>query len=257
MEHITSLLNSFNKITLAEMEPVKLMDRIDRKFALHLQLLPDVLNEICKNYFVLEVKDKRSTTYQTIYFDTPYYDCFLKHHNGKLNRYKFRSREYVESHLNFFELKFKSNKERTHKERILCHDKVEAIDEQVYDFMKTSTGLNPSDYFPKMLVNFVRITFVSTQLDERVTIDLNLQFKNENGEVAFKDLVIIETKMDSTKKVSSMVQAMKKFHVYEKSISKYCLGVTLLVNDIKKNTFKPTLLFLNKLLKDERPFLKP
>jgi hypothetical protein len=69
MEQISSLLNSFDRITLEEMEPVKLMDRIDKKFAFHVRHLPDVFNEIRKDYFVLEVKDKRSTTYQTIYFD--------------------------------------------------------------------------------------------------------------------------------------------------------------------------------------------
>jgi hypothetical protein len=256
MEHITSLLNSFDRITLEEMEPVKLMDRIDKKFAFHLKQLSEVLNEIRKDYFVLEVKGQRSTTYQTIYFDTHKYDCFLKHHNGRLNRYKFRSRQYVESNLNFFELKFKSNKGRTQKERIRCQEQVKIINGRVHDFMQTSTGLNPSDFYPKMFIDFIRITFVSKQLDERVTMDLNLHFKNDEGETTYNNLVIVEAKMDSAKKSSSIVRAMKKFRVQEKSISKYCLGVALLVSGIKKNTFKSTILFLNKLLKDERPVLE-
>jgi hypothetical protein len=250
MDEVFSILNSFGPISLEQMEPVKLMDRIDKKFALHANLLPAILHEISKDYFVLDIKNKRSTTYHTIYFDTPRYDCFLKHQNGKLNRYKIRSRQYVESNLNFFEVKFKSNKGRTQKDRIRCNEKVEDINGRVHEFMESSTGLNASEFQPRMLINFARITLVSKQLDERCTIDIDLQFKDEHGEKRFKELVIVEAKMDSGKKQSSIVSAMRKFRVTEKSISKYCLGVTLLVPGIKKNNFKPTILFLEKLLND-------
>ena len=67
----------------------------------------------------------------------------------------------------------------------------------------------------------------------------------------FNNLVIIEAKMGNGKKQSSIVRAMKKFHIAEKSISKYCLGVSLLVPHIKKNNFKPAVLFLEKLLSDK------
>ena len=219
----------------------------------NLSLLPEILKEIRNDYFVLEVAGKRTTTYQTIYFDTPKYDCYLKHHNGRLNRYKIRSRQYVESNLNFFEVKFKSNKDRTQKDRILCEQQVSSIEGRVHEFMQSSTGLNASEFQPCMFINFIRITLVSKQLNERMTIDLKLHFKNEEGEKHYDNLVIVEAKMETGKKASSIVTAMKKFHVREKSISKYCLGVSLLVPDIKKNTFKPTLQYLNKLLSDERP----
>jgi hypothetical protein len=250
MDHIYSILNTFDPITLEQMEPVKLMDRIDKKYTLHISQLPEVLNEIRKDYFVLDIKNKRSTTYHTIYFDTPGYDCYLKHQNGKLNRYKIRSRQYVESNLNFFEVKFKSNKGRTQKDRIRHPEKIENIGGRVHEFMEESTGLNPSVFQPRMFINFVRITLVSKQLDERCTIDIDLNFKNEHGEKHFNNLVIVEAKMGNGKKASSIVRAMRKFHVTEKSISKYCLGVALLVPNIKKNTFKPALLFLEKLLGD-------
>jgi hypothetical protein len=251
MDGVTSLLNSFEPISLEQMEPVKLMDRIDKKFALHIDLLPEVLQEIRKDYFVLDIRNKRSTTYHTIYFDTPGYDCFLKHQNGKLNRYKIRSRQYVESNLNFFEVKFKSNKGRTQKDRIRCDAKVENINGRVHDFMESSTGLNATQFQPRMLINFTRITLVSKLLDERCTIDIDLQFKNEHGEKQFTNLVIVEAKMGNGRKRSSIVSAMRKYRVTEQSISKYCLGVTLLVPHIKKNNFKPTILFLEKLLADK------
>jgi hypothetical protein len=253
MDTVFSILNSFEPISLEQMEPVKLMDRIDKKFMLRLDLLPSVLKEISKDYFVLEIAGKRSTTYQTIYFDTVRYDCFIKHQNGKLNRYKIRSRQYVESNLNFFEVKFKSNKGRTQKDRIRCDEQVQNIEGRAHDFMQSTTNLNASDFHPCMFINFIRITLVSKQLDERCTVDINLHFKNKTAEKHYKDLVIVEAKMGSSKKASSIVSAMKKFRVREKSISKYCLGVSMLVPGIKRNTFKPTLLYIHKLLSDERP----
>jgi hypothetical protein len=253
MDAVFSLLNSFEPISLEQMEPVKLMDRIDKKFMFRLDMLPAVLKDISKDYFVLDIAGKRGTTYHTIYFDTASYDCFLKHQNGKLNRYKIRSRRYVESNLNFFEIKFKSNKGRTQKNRIQCEQQVQNLEGRASEFMETSTGLDASQFRPLMFINFIRITLVSKKLDERCTIDIDLNFKNSTGEKHYKDLVIVEAKMENGKKDSSIVHAMKKYSVREKSISKYCLGVSMLVPGIKKNTFKETLLYLHKLLSDERP----
>jgi hypothetical protein len=104
-----------------------------------------------------------------------------------------------------------------------------------------------------MFINFIRITLVSKKLDERCTIDVDLHFKNQTGEKHFDQLVIVEAKMANGKKDSSIVHAMKHFGVREKSISKYCLGVSMLVPGIKRNNFKPTLLYIHKLLSDERP----
>jgi hypothetical protein len=255
-DKVFSILNSFKPITLEQMEPVKLMDRIDKKFMLRLDLLPSVLEDILNDYFVLEIKSKRSTTYRSIYFDTNRYECFIKHQNGKLNRYKIRSRQYVESDLNFFEIKFKSNTGRTKKKRIKCDEQVQHIEGRTYDFMQTTTGLDASQFQPVMNINFERITLVSKKLDERCTIDLGLHFQNAAGEKHYNELVIIEAKMESSKKDSSIVKAMKKFHVMEESISKYCLGVSMLVPGIKRNRFKPTLLYLHKLLADNHHIYK-
>mgnify|MGYP003339124289 CR=1 FL=1 len=256
MQRSITLLGSFEPISLKEMEPVKLMDRVDKKFMLTLGQLPQLLNEIRNDYFVLQVDGKRTTDYRTIYFDTDKYTCYLNHHNGKLNRYKIRSRQYVESNLNFFEIKFKTNKDRTKKNRISFEQQVRSIDGRANEFMQSHTALNVSEFHPRMFIDFTRITFVSKEMNERLTIDLQLSFRNESGEVQYDNLVIVEAKMSHGKANSSIVAAMKKFRVQEKSISKYCLGVAKLVPGIKTNRFKPTLIYLNKLLNYERPVFK-
>ena len=56
---IHQILNTYNPISLAEMDSVKLMDRTDTKFTFHINQLPQVL-ELAKAYYkVFEINDKR------------------------------------------------------------------------------------------------------------------------------------------------------------------------------------------------------
>ncbi|MBK6987513.1 MAG: VTC domain-containing protein [Bacteroidetes bacterium] len=110
MENLDNILSAFDPISLKQMDGVSLQDRLDTKFMFKDSLLPALLERMKENYFVLEIKGKRYNHYETLYFDTSDFGLYLRHHNGRVNRYKFRSRRYVESDLNFFEIKFKNNK---------------------------------------------------------------------------------------------------------------------------------------------------
>lgn len=233
------------------MDSVKLQDRVDTKFMFRDDLLPAILRDMAKDYRVLEVANHRYSNYETLYFDTDDFKLYIQHHNGKQNRFKFRSRKYVESNLHFFEVKFKSNKGRTVKERIKHHEIVKELEGQAKDFLVESSGHDPSMYKAKIWVNYRRHTFVSKTTEERLTIDTNLTFIDDQTKKTYDGLVIAEVKQGSARDKSPFIALMKKYRVREKSISKYCLGVISLHPEIKKNRFKPTLLYLNKLLQHE------
>ena len=93
------------------------------------------------------------------------------------------------------------------------------------------------------------MTFVSKHSEERVTLDTKLTFIDENQTIPVKGLVIAEVKKSSAREKSTFISLMRQYRVKEKSISKYCFGVISLNKNIKKNNFKPTLLYLQKLLK--------
>ena len=112
-ESITHICSLFLPISLEEMDRVKLMDRTDTKFVFHISELSELLQSISQDYFILDMKGLRAHAYETLYLDTVDFDLFRNHHNGKLNRYKIRYRNYKESALAFFEIKFKNNKGRT------------------------------------------------------------------------------------------------------------------------------------------------
>lgn len=230
------------------MDSVKLQDRVDTKFMFRESILPQVLKDMAKDYKVLEVANFRYSNYETLYFDTDDFALYRQHHNGKLNRFKFRSRKYVESDLHFFEVKFKSNKGRTVKERIKENETVRELEGQAKDFLIETSGHDPSIYKAQLWVNYRRHTFVNKTTPERLTIDTNLTFINDVHRKTYDGLVIAEVKQGSSLEKSPFIALMKKYRVRPKSISKYCLGVISLHPQIKQNRFKPTLLYLNKLL---------
>ncbi len=230
------------------MDSVKLQDRIDTKFMFKDTVMPDLFRKMEPHYRVLSIENQRFNHYETLYFDTDNFGLYIRHHNGKLNRYKFRSRRYVESDLNFFEVKFKNNKGRTIKDRIKRPEIVKIIADKSGDLVRSISNIDPDSLKPKLWVNYVRITFVSKGSQERLTVDTILTFKDEEQEIEYKGLVIAEVKRSSSRDKSQFVELMKSFSIAQKSISKYCLGVVTLHPELKKNTFKPTLLYLNKLL---------
>ena len=249
MQTIEEILNEFEPISLQQMDKVKLQDRIDTKFMLLENMLPVVLKKMQENYFVLNIKDILYNHYETLYFDTEDFEHYLRHHNGRVNRYKFRARRYVESNLNFFEVKFKNSKGRTIKDRIKSQEIPQTIADTSHELVKNISNVNPDSLVAKLWVNYQRMTFVSKTSEERLTLDTKLTFLDNNQRIQMKGLVIAEVKQGSLRDKSRFVTLMRELRVKEKSISKYCLGVISLNKNIKKNNFKPTLLYLQKLLK--------
>ncbi|MFN6037431.1 MAG: polyphosphate polymerase domain-containing protein [Bacteroidota bacterium] len=242
-------IHKFDKISLEEMDGVKLMNRTDTKFTFHENHLNDVLLSIKDKYRVLEINDKRASAYDTLYYDTSALDLYMKHQNGMLNRYKIRHRTYVDSNIGFLEVKFKNNKGRTIKTRIKKKDVPNVFREDSESFLKTQLPFDPSVLVPTVWVNYKRITLVSKFSTERLTIDTDLEFMKDGLNFKMEKLVIAEVKQDR-KKVSAFIELMKKLHIREGGISKYCLAVISTFPQIKRNSFKPKLITLKKIIPD-------
>jgi tRNA threonylcarbamoyladenosine biosynthesis protein TsaB len=90
-------LADFAPIQLAQMNNVALLNRVEDKFLLRTDTLAQVLTELTEFYAVLEVRNYRISRYRTLYFDTKEYALYRSHHAGLRNRYKVRSRAYLES----------------------------------------------------------------------------------------------------------------------------------------------------------------
>ncbi len=230
------------------MDSVKLMDRTDTKFVFHVQDLDAILSEIATHYRALEVEGTRWSPYETLYFDTESLDLYLRHHNQKLNRYKIRYRKYVNSNLHFFEIKFKNNKGRTIKKRIKELGIETEIKNNAKNLLESITDFKATDLKPVLYVNCSRATLVNTELEERLTLDVNLQFQMNGTELNFQPLVIAELKQSKVNVQSPFYRLMKHNRFRSSSMSKYCFGVTQLFPTVKANNFKPKILTLKKIV---------
>ena len=141
MDSTYELLQSFEPISLQEMEHVKLMNRVDTKFAFTVNALNSLLPLLADEYYVLKVEETTVPHYESLYFDDERFSFFKDHHNGKGNRFKVRIRKYVESNLYFLEVKHKT-KGRTDKKRIAIDQFNEVLPESDLAFVQNELQAN-------------------------------------------------------------------------------------------------------------------
>ena len=104
------------------MSGIRLMNRTDTKFVTNIATLRKLLKLAVWQYRAQEIEGKRQARYYTMYFDTPDMQMYTCHHSGHANRQKLRIRSYVDSGLNFLEVKTKNNHKRTRKKRTTMFD---------------------------------------------------------------------------------------------------------------------------------------
>lgn len=253
MTGIQEILKKFEPISLEEMDTVKLLNRADTKYLLNQDKLIPVLEQLAHHYRILEIEGKRYNNYKSLYFDTEDFRLYFDHHRGKLNRTKIRYRQYLDSELCFLEVKLKTNKGKTEKERIRRKDTDGLTGEADFSerskkFLEEVTRIPVSELRHKLNNYFTRLTFVHKYCKERLTIDLNLRFDNANASAPLHNLIIAELKQEKFSSRSDFITIMKKEKIYPSGFSKYCIGTLLLNPHLKRNSFKPKLLMLNKLL---------
>ena len=249
MQQIQEILDTFESVSLQDLDTVKLQNRIDTKYMLTIQELEQVLREIQKNQKVLEIDDTRLFTYKTVYFDTPDFRFYKDHHNGCINRVKVRCREYVESHLVMYEIKRKLFGTRTDKQRKVIAQLPEQIPQEDYALIGYKR-LNAQPIENKMTNEFRRSTLTTKEFTDRITIDLDIRLSNEHETIHLPEIAVIEVKQGKTDVFSHTIQVLKKFGIRESSFSKYAIGTALLEKTLKHNAFKPILLKIEKLKKE-------
>jgi hypothetical protein len=246
MEIFENNLQSFRPVSLSEMDGVALLDRMDTKYVFTTSQLPRFLEVLGSSYFVLEINGRRMFRYESLYFDTDDFLLYNHHYCGKLNRYKVRFRKYVESNLSYFEIKFKNNKGRTIKSRVL-HETADSIEGKALELLQEKTPLLSERLNAKFWVNYSRITLVSHDFKERLTLDFGLEFRNAQNSHPVENLVIAELKQGKTGS-SIFSRLMKQHHIRQGAISKYCFGVSSLFQSMRINNFKEQLHYLNRIL---------
>jgi len=246
VSNVPQIITDFSSISLDEMDDVKLMSRNDTKFAFKANKMPLLLKKLLPFYRVLSIDDKLIHDYKSLYFDTNNRKFYLDHHNGRVNRNKIRFREYVGSKLTFLEIKLKNNKGKTIKRRMKVESINTNLSKKQQKYIEKIIG-EPMEVNAKQWINFSRITFVHKIQKERLTMDVNLTFENNNDKGDMKHIVIAEVKQERMSRSSDFMRIAKEMHILPIRISKYCLTTLALNPLLKKNRFKEKVLFINKL----------
>jgi len=248
-KQIPETLASFSKISLEEMDSVKLMDRTDTKYVFSSFRLPQLLTNLNGDYRILEIGGKRAFSYHTTYLDTPGYLFFNQHVTGKLARHKIRFRKYETSGITFLEVKKKTNRNRTVKWRIpddLASDGT--YSDAAFEFIEKHVPYRPLDLNIVLINTFTRMTFTGTGIRERVTIDWDISYSGREGNIAgLPSIAVVEVKKESFCERSRITDILKASAIYPAGFSKYCIGNALLNEQLRTNSLKPTLLMINKI----------
>lgn len=258
---MTDILTNYQPITLEEMSGIRLMNRTDTKFVTNIATLRKLLKLAVWQYRAQEIEGKRQARYYTMYFDTPDMQMYTCHHSGHANRQKLRIRSYVDSGLNFLEVKTKNNHKRTRKKRTTMFDfdplapaRNIAFDSHDDNFKEYDSFLRENLWYKPEIMKeaienrFNRITLVNNNKTERLTIDTDLCFHNihTGNDCSLPELAIIELKRDGLVP-SPILSLLNELRIKPLGFSKYCIGTALTNPDIRQNRFKQRLHALGKL----------
>lgn len=230
---LTHSLNGFDSITLDQLNStMSLMERVDTKYVINYAQADEFIQELKKNFLILQIKDKIVFQYDNIYMDTANSDLFYEHERGDEMRNKVRTRNYTDStDLCFFEYKHKINKV-TRKFRYKCPASEHGImtEEAQGFFTGIYESLNGevSHYWlsASLATRYQRITLCAKNSGEKVTIDFGFQFEDLRSGIKhnLNEIVIVESKSNSEHCTTGKI--MKKIKVPQaKGCSKYCIGL--------------------------------
>ncbi len=240
MEKISNALSDYESIGLHELNEVRLMNRRDMKYLFPVQRVPEILVELGDRYRVLEIGGMRGQEYETLYYDTDDLDMYRMHHRGKRERHKVRFRRYTTSDTVFLEVKRKDNKGVTEKSRVQCEGAERFLLSEEEEFLSTYSPFEEANLHPVIRNSFRRITLISKEEKERITIDYDLEINMaENGKsVDLRGISVAEIKREGTVRHSPMSKILHRWHIRPTRFSKYCIGVVKLKSGVPTNRFK-------------------
>jgi hypothetical protein len=231
-------------------EHAALMHRTDRKYVVPRDAARELVAALGDTHQVLSINDRRYTTYFTLYYDTDDFASARAHVQRRRQRWKVRTRLYVEDQLHRVEVKTKDNRGNTEKVMGVSHpdyfgtlsrDDRKFVAFHLSDFPETKVR----DLVPTAEVRYTRATLADLATGTRLTLDWGLTTRLADGDVWLDDQFV----MVETKGPASLSRADKTLHqlgVRSRSFSKYVSAASTMRPEIPANDFAS--LRANKIL---------
>lgn len=245
------LLQHFEETSLDEISKASLFSRVEIKYVLPLQLVAAFLGNFRHDFKILTVEGHKQQPYYTRYFDTAGFSLYLRHHNGKHNRVKIRSRLYEQSNDCFLEIKRKYNEVRSEKRRLVITCLPDTVNTAQYLELNLFEGID-TQLEQKLDNRFNRITLCDHYFTERITIDTDINWAYRGISKSLNGLAVIEIKKLRYNYIHPIVLWLRKQGIQDTSFSKYSIGTLLLYPTIKYNNFKPVLHHIEKMFPQQQ-----
>lgn len=250
-------------ISLAELnEKAAMQTRIDRKYIVDAAYAAEVLATLPADAAVLEINGEREFAYDSVYFDTPDLESYRLGATGRRNRYKVRTRSYVDTGDTFLEVKTEGARSVTVKERIPYNpeDRARLNSEgraYVQESLAALTDWAPEAFEPVVTTGYRRTTVFLPQseenpVDSRMTIDTDLMWTPLSSHAASRangievgksylaqGIVIIETKSGSAPSVAD--KHLWRAGIRPSKISKFATGMAALNPALVSNKWNRTI----------------
>lgn len=231
------------------------MSRLDQKFLIQRSWIPALLAECAADYHVLEVDGQRQSEYANRFIETAEYASLDSHTRGRKIRFKARIREYGSNQRAFLEVKEKTVQGRTVKSRIerAQGDGIEGdLTPAEWSFLEEHYAYG-SPELADLTCHFNRLTLVSTNQIERITIDTDIRFKSAGAEESMGDICIMEVKQERIDRNSPLLRALEAFKFEytplgrRTSMSKYVVGMLLLNPNLPPRTYRSVMKRIRRL----------
>jgi hypothetical protein len=223
-------------ISLDELDArASLQDRIDGKFLATREAFDEAIRVLVDEhgYEVLEIDGTRAFTYRSVYYDTHDRQSFRAHVQRRRQRFKVRTRHYVESDVQRFELKFKGRRGRTVKHATpFDHEYFQHLPAAATQFFDQSLRRHyqmtvEHPLHAVLFVEYRRATLVAPDGGERVTFDWGLHVRNANERTARlrDDFALVEVKSPRERGLATRV--LRSLGCRSISFSKFAAGIAL------------------------------
>ena len=221
----------------------EMLTRVDRKYLVSLDQLATMMARLDGELDVLDIDGRRVFGYVSTYYDSPDLATFRAHVQRRRRRYKIRVRKYLDTGGQFVEIKYKGYRELTAKVRA-PHAEADAavLGPTGRAFAEDVIGSVYDLQLPERLDAVLqtancRSTFLSRRDDARLTADVNVRFDNAERSATLRDAyALIETKSAGAGTAADRV--LRAMNVRTTSVSKYCVGVALLRDDVPANPWR-------------------
>ena len=231
-------------ISLEEvLRAAELQTRVDRKYLVSPDAFTALMDGVAAEHRVLQIDSLRDFRYESVYFDTPELTSYHLAARGRRNKFKVRTRTYLDSDTCMLEVKSVGRRNQTVKERMdyATPDRTR-LSPKAAKFVEARVVLpdGAGSLAPVLTTTYARATLVDPLHGSRMTCDTDLRLVDRfGGDAQMTDRVLVETKSAGAPLAADRI--LWRLGVRPLRLSKYCVGMARLDPALPSNRWHRTL----------------